>query len=89
MCNNVLGRARKRARIGRNSEWLMGKLRELDEKEFPPRHPKKEFVAENPEIPILQSYKGAAPETFWDKFPVNRNERGAVRSNLIRPSYAK
>ena len=66
----------KRARIGRNSEWLMGRLRDLHEVDFPPRHPKKEFVAENPEVPILENYTKGAPDSFWDKFPENKNERG-------------
>jgi hypothetical protein len=36
-----------------------------------PEEPQKTFTPKNPEVPLLASYKSAATEHFWAKFPTN------------------
>ena len=40
----------------------------------PPLPQPKTFVPKLPELPKLDSYKGSFSQSFWDKFPVNRQE---------------
>ena len=40
----------------------------------PPVPEAKTFVPKLPELPRLDSYKGSFSQSFWDKFPVNRQE---------------
>ena len=44
---------------------------EANSKELPPLPPLKIFKPKFPSLPVLESYEGGAPPSFWQEFPVN------------------
>ena len=56
--------------------YLAARVETILNSELPPRPPRKTFQPKCPELPLLQTYAGEAPKSFWDKFPVNRNIHG-------------
>ena len=63
--------------LRRGEEWSR-----LDKQAIPPKPPKKVVEMVNPEVPELHDYEKDAPESFWRKFPANRNWRGGTPFKL-------
>ena len=57
---------------------LLDRLGEIQRTPLPPRHPKKEFKPDNPEVVVLDDYSKAPGKDFWKKFPKNKNIRGGT-----------
>ena len=68
--------AAKRRKIQDNSHSLLQMLAVIQANPPPPRPKQKVFKPKCPEVMVLRSYGGSAPETFWKSFPVNRNIHG-------------
>jgi len=70
-----------RRKLGLPATWLLisAWLICARNQELPPSNrfpdPKKKF----PEIPVLKSYRGSAPENFWQTFPHHRKKKFAAR----------
>ena len=46
-------------------------LVKLEMEKSAPREPKKKVFKPKNDLPVLDNYKGGAPDCFWAKFPVN------------------